>query len=1463
MKRIGWLFVALVLSVPVLGQKVTRFSSLDNFSTEFPELIKLNKEQRTLFQDSLLPAVVFTIDAEVEKSWIELANYLLRKRINDPADWEELLRLLQYVGENEEYGTVGSLVDHFKIFSRGNPSSKIRDYLHQFYLNEVKHYFGDSNGLVWKAPYSYWTLRFENDQPVFDIAEGDIIGVYRSDSTIIMTTVAQFYPAQSLLKARGGTVFWGRVGKPEDELYGELKNWSLDVSKPNFMADSATLHAPALYEFPLLGKFEERLSGRDAKNAQFPQFTSYRNNFLLKNIYPEVHFRGGLGVVGAQYYGLSPDSAMARVQFTYNNDTIITLKSGRFLFKDSLLSSKRVEVTAHLGEDSIYHPYCEMRYDPRNGQVRIIRFETGLGLSSFIDTYHSMDFNVDQLVWNQGTPTLNFRNLNLGSEQAAVFESRQYFRITRMEQIAGLQQTHPLLELRDAAYSFGYNDMPLRDLTYALRMPPEQGERFLFEMAIQGFVEFDVDKQTISLTDRLFEYLQNYQGKRDYDVIQFVSRIPTGSNAQVSLLNYEMDIAGISRIAVSDSQQVNIFPRGGKITVNEGMDFRFDGRINAGLFSYWGINHSFSYDAFKIDMPQIDSMRFKVKEFDPPPGERAALVNVQTVLQDLQGQLLIDKPDNKSSREYFPEYPIFQALNDSYVYYDHPKIHNGVYDRGRFYMALDPFTIDSLDNTTTDGIVFDATFHSADIFPVFDQPLTVMPDYSLGFSTQMPPTPAYKGAGTYTGTLDLSNQGLHAGGVIDYLQSKTVSPDVLFFPEQATGRATTFAIEESTMGAGYPQANGTDNPFDWRPYEGYIKAKTRKTPFDMYTAPSVVAEGELTYGNTGLQGTGELRYYTAKHNSEREGYEFYHRSFISDNQDFRVKTRLSDEQWAFQMISAAAEVDFDKQLGVFDKVDPYSTLEFPANQYMAYMDHAEWKMDKATVDVKHNQDDEAYLVSTHPLQDSLDFTAGFARFALEPSVLEAFEVEEIEVADARVLPDSGYVVIRKNAAMDPLENSTIEANRWTKLHTFYEATARIRGKRNYNAIGTYDYLDEEGSAWPIYFESIKPDTSGTTIGKATIEEKDDFYLSPYFGYRGGVELTADQKNMFFKGSIMIQHDCKNLQSMWYDIASSIDPMDIVIDLPVNDPTQLRDNTFNGIYISQDSLGGHSNFLSKYADRADIEILSADGVLFYDNEEQGYVITTTEKLKDYKVPDPYLVFHNYDCDLYGTGKLTVLEKTGAVTTALAGSALHDLKKDKVTLDAVWMIDAPLDKDAWENVASLFADGSGRTRSYDVAYQQGIYGLLGLKDGDKFLENIALHEAEGKFPRELRKSLVLSGVDLEYSGNFKSFRSKQEAIIQNIYNIPVFAKVDCLIEVKERRRGGEFTIYLDNGSDYLYINFKGIVMSIRSSDEAFNEAILAKDPKDRSVAAKKDQAGFTYNLAGKGKIMLLKRRFGITE
>jgi hypothetical protein len=1445
-----------------MAQKVVRFSSGDQFSEEFLQLIDLNKEERGLFQDSLLPEVAYLLDASNEKSWIELSNNLLRKRM-EAQNWEHLLRLVRYVGQNEEVGTFEKLVEHLALYSKQNPSTRIKEYLYRLYLNEVSHLFSDANGIVWKAPYAYWTLSFVDGVPIFKIQDADLIGTYGEDSTTIMTTSMVYYPVDAQLHGEGGIVFWSRAGLADDELYAELDRWTIDITKPFYNADSVVVHSSQYVMEPMLGRLEERMSSRSADNARFPQFTSYSFDYHLPNIFPEVHFVGGIGIAGAQFYGTAPENENAALKFSYNTDTVLSLFSRRFNFNDSLLSSGRAEVVAHLGKDSIYHPYCQMRFDPRIGQIRLTRFETGLGLSPFINTYHSMDMSVDQLIWNQGTPKISFRNLNLGSEQAAVFESRQYFRITRMEQLAGFQQNHPLMELRDASYSFGYENMPVESLIRALRMPKEQGEAFLFRMAIMGFATFDVEQGLYSLNERLFEYLDNWTGKRDYDVIQFVSRVPTGDNAQLSLLNYEMDIAGVGRIAVSDSQRVDLYPLGGKLTMREGMDFIFDGRINAGLFSYWGQDYGFDYDEFKIHMPQVDSMRFKVKEFNPPPGELAALVNVQTVLQNLQGELLIDQPNNKSSREYYPEFPIFRALNNSYVYYDHPSIHDGVYDRSRFYMALEPFTIDSLDNTTTDGIVFDATFHSADIFPVFEQPLIVMEDYSLGFKKSMLPTQTYKGIGSFEGDIALSNQGLHATGRIDYIQSTTICSDILFFPEEAKGRAQQFTIAESTQGQGYPNATGVDNPFNWQPYQGQITAKTRNTPFDMYGEPEVVAEGSLTYGNRGLFGKGELRYYTAKHNSDDEGYQFFRRGFTSTLQDFRVKTALSDEQWAFQMISASADINFDDQKGLFDKIDSYSTIDFPANQYQAYMDHAEWAMDKQTVDIKHNEEGASYMVSTHPLQDSLDFEAAYARFQLRPSILEAFEVAKIDVADASILPDSGHVIIRRNAEMDPLKNSKIIANRFSRLHNFYDATSRIKGKNSYTANGMYDYVDEDGMQWPLHFHSIRPDTADMTIADATVEEKDDFFISPYFGYRGGIRLMADQSMLHFKGSILIQHACKNLQTTWFDIDTDIEPTDIVIELPINDPLKLRDNTFNGIYISQDSLGGHSNFLSKYADRADIEVLSATGVLFYDREEKGYVITTLEKLLDYTLPDPYLVFHNYDCDLYGTGTLAVLENTGLVESRMAGAVTHDLNTDEVIVDAVWSIDAPLNKDAWEAVASIFTKGTNATRSYDKAYEQGVFGLLGSKEGQKYLANIASHEVDGKFPKDFRKSIVLNEVNLEYNGRFKTFQSNAEAGIQSIYGVPVYGKVDALIEIKNRRRGGEFTVYLYDGNDYIYMNFKGIVMSLRSSDDLFNESILAKDASDRSVKAKGDEPAFTYNLAGKGKIMLLKRRFGIEE
>ena len=133
MRRIG-LLVALLFSLGLHAQKVVRFSELEFFQDEFLELIDLNKEQKSLYQDSLLPNAMLAAD-EFGELWIDLSNQLIRKRLVQPEVWEELIRLTYDIYEGEAYGTAEQMAQHLLVYAKKNPSTKIRDYIHQQHLN--------------------------------------------------------------------------------------------------------------------------------------------------------------------------------------------------------------------------------------------------------------------------------------------------------------------------------------------------------------------------------------------------------------------------------------------------------------------------------------------------------------------------------------------------------------------------------------------------------------------------------------------------------------------------------------------------------------------------------------------------------------------------------------------------------------------------------------------------------------------------------------------------------------------------------------------------------------------------------------------------------------------------------------------------------------------------------------------------------------------------------------------------------------------------------------------------------------------------------------------------------------------------------------------------------------------------------------------------------------------------------
>ena len=1457
--------VVLLFSFQAFGQKIKKFSKDPEIYLQELNafLIKdLDKNRGELLYNQFAPLYADgTFNSETQVSIINISNNLQKKRIVDIESWEYLLKTLVTAVTTEDESLTTAWIKYLDDYTRKGKSGGIKQYLAVVYEVFLNHKLIANNNVTWRVDGDDFQVGFQ-EELIVRVKEVDLWGFYKTDSTVIEGTNGIYYPASVQFNGNGGNMYWRRAGLSEDSAKAELSYYSINIDKVQFTADSVFVQT-YLFEDPVLGRLEERLTTKtEENNATFPRFYSYEANIRKENFYPDVDFIGGFSIIGNSFYGSGVEGAPAQMIFKYNNKPLITTKSKRYLLKEKLVSSKEVQVKLAINGDSLFHPKVTIKYQPEKGTLVFNREREGVAQAPFINTYHDLDMYFDAMTWFRGQPVINISNLNLGAVSPVILESQDYFRYQRFEQIQGLNDINPLFDLGQASEYYGRKVLSLDEIAEFLRMGKQPAHRFMLEMTVQGFVYYDQEKEEITIKDKVFNYLNNINEKRDYDVIRFVSGLKSGANATISLENFDMEVRGVNAIALSDSQKVALFPAGRKITVHEGLDFDFDGKITAGRFSFWGTQFFFDYDLFQLNMATIDSMRFKVESFYTDINGNRELVDVRNTLQDINGELLIDKPNNKSGKVDYSDYPIFRSGRESYVYYDRPTTHFGVYDKEKFFVELEPFEIDSLDNTSTQGLTFKGTLTSAGIFPDIQEDILVQEDYSLGFKTTTPEGgyPTYGGKGNYEGELSLSLEGFTGDGDIDYITSNAKSKEFIFYPDSTNGVAYEYVIEEQVGGADYPPVDATNVWVNWQPNKDVFYTRSGETPFNMYGEVGMKTEGILAYGPEKLAGNAKTAFLDAE--SISKDFWFKNKEFSSDTLAIRIRAN-PEAPWGFELKDARGFVNFDQEKGEFTKNDKAGYLSFPINEYIGYMDFAEWFIPEKSIEVKKlGGAAQSHMVSVNRYQDSLQFNAGSAKFYLTESLLESFDVPHIDVADARLFPDSGYVAVDPKAKMRLLENATLLANRESKFHNFYEASLMVKSRNKYFGTGFYDYIDEDETPWPLYFDEIKVDTSGTTVGYTSLKKEDDFYLSSFFAYYGKVELNANEQFMNFDGYTLIQQTCDNISTTWFKFESVIDPKKIVIVLPEDNPATRGDNLYNGIYIAPDSTSGFSAFLTRGNTMADQELIAATGVLFYDKEQSSYVVTTEELIDNPDASGNYLILDNRDCVTRGYGKLSYSPKMGQVDLTSYGTVIHNLNSDKIEMDIVLNFNFYFDDKTLEYMANeinLAGSASAANVNRD-AYKVALNNMLTEKEKEKVNEQIGLTGGMDKIPKSMQSSLSFSDLTLEWTPETNSFVSKGGVGIGSILDIPINRVVEGKVEVIKKSRGDEIYIYfeLDDG-DYYYIQYKRNQLQFYTSNNDLMTTFREIDPKKRGLPAKDGKLPYKYNPGSKGKANLFLNKF----
>ena len=1016
---------------------------------------------------------------------------------------------------------------------------------------------------------SKWFLRdalwsFPSSEKCELVVDGTLVLASQKDESVIHDTKGVFHIEDNRWEGSGGRADWMRFDIPTDKAYVVMPDYyNLDLSRSEYTIDSVTFYNKHYFQQGILGQFEDKVMvNTPNERTMFPRVKSYRSDYSITNIMQNVDFEGGFGMMGNQVEVFGGMKNKAVFKFRYKGDELVRVKAQRFVMSpDELLASDRVAMRLYLsdsasgghGRDSIYHNNLGFRYDNKARNMMFYRSDKGYGDAPFHDLYHGVDIFLEAMYWDIDHNLVDFKRMEgVNPKSEGDLVSVNYFRNDDFKMLQGLDGTHPMIRLEGFLNGFDNVERQVRffvgDLATYLRYPTEQVLSLLLRLQAEGYVEYDIETKWVTVLPRYFDVLESSRENIDFDVIKLhTSTSGREPNLRLDLNTNDMLVFGLTTqidgidgaaISLSDRKQVVIVPDNNRIILKKNRNFQFSGGILAGMFEFFTKDCLFNYEDFMIEMNKVDSLRFYARRDHQ-------VMPVNGILEQLQGRLMIDRGDNKSSRIDTPEYPIFHSDANAYKFYRYANegvFHPGSLDsvasaddlKGKFYYYLNPFVVDSLNDLAMYNVRFEGELVSGGIFPNIKEPLVVMDDYSLGFkhfigANENDSYPMYEGQGQFHQTVFLSENEFVGNGRLDYQTAEFDAERFVIYPDSVTAVTNRFRMEPLSDGSKFPLASGDALKLKWDVKKPELTTETVDNQICMYG--NTYFSGKTMLSPEGFLADGKMTFGLTEFNSDH--FAFDARTFVADSADFLLYSADSLNV-AFSATNYRANVNFDSQMVIYDYLDENSALDFPMNRFVCSLREAEWDMasnrlhlynpvesfgDYATATTHEEllaiHSNANKFISLIPEHDSLQFYSMSADYDMTNYVIHAHDVKIIRVADAAVFPFGNEVDINADSKLEPIEGELL-VDTLNAYHLIKDAVVNIHSRNHYEAQGIWDYTNAEGVSTPIWMDSVSP-VGGVSQGYAHIADSAQFMLNTQFGFQGRLTLSAKERFGYFDG----------------------------------------------------------------------------------------------------------------------------------------------------------------------------------------------------------------------------------------------------------------------------------------------------------------------------------------------------------
>jgi hypothetical protein len=1410
-----------------------------------------------------------------KKQIYDIANTMLSKKLKAFPDFEALLNcLIKFSISGKVNQSFAAWMESLDKTINGKRKSSFTEYLSDCANLFEDNTFYKSTSTAWSAGNSNYTFAFDS-LPKIIFSNTNIRCYAKQDSSVIYGTSGIYYPTRGIFEGSKGKVTWQRAGLDVNETFAVIESaYKIQTKSSSFIIDTVLFYN-SFFANPLKGKMSDKvLANVTEKNADYPQFESFDKRLKIKNLVDKVNYDGGFMMKGANFFGYGTFEQPAKLTFFKDSKPFMQASALNYVINPDRINADKVNVIFYLNNDSISHPSIQLKFLRKERLLTLIRTDEGTSKSPYYDTFHKLDLYFEALYWKIDDPVIEMGNLFGSTETKAAFESTNYFKMERYKALLGMDAVHPLIRIREYAKSVNSDEFLGDDFAKSIKFPLDQITAMLIDLANKGFIKYDVESHWIVVYQKLYDYILATAGKVDYDVIVFNSDIKESKNATLNLLNYDLRLKGVKKIILSDSAKVVVYPSDEEVTVQKNRNFNCGGTIYAGKLEFFGKEYAFDYNKFQIDLVNVDSCRLNVEAFEEKQDTQDQIVDntgkkkrrqmrVKNVIEGVGGVVAIDNPYNKSGRQKdYTNYPIYTQNKKSYVFYSDKRIQKGSYKRDNFYFQLVPFVLDSLDNFNTDILYFDGTLVSAGIFADIDEKLKVQKDYSLGFirPTGGSGMTMYANKAKFTSDIVLNYNGLQGKGELAYVTSVTKSDGFVFCPDSTFGKSSSFINTEKDGNPEVPEANAKVVFIKYEPANDNLKAFVLSEPISMYNKQASLDSGYVSLSSKALTGNGLMKFSGATLTSNL--FKYKKSIFDADTSNFDLAS-MDQSGIAFKTDNVNAHVDFAKREATFKANGDNTFVEFPVNKYVCYMDQFKWYMDANNIELEaSNKITNDFVIDTDlnlaksnffsvkEDQDSLSFMAPKALYELKTHIIRARQVPFIRVADAKIIPDSGRVVVKKDAAMEPLKNANILANYITQYHSIFDATVNIYSKNKYTASGKYNYVDETKKTTTFDFAEISVDSTKQTYADGKILEKENFQLSPYFDFYGDVNLRANNKYLIFDGNTRVIHDCPNIEKNWMAFKQEINPDEIFIPVDSSLADQRGNSLGAGILLADEPYKLYSTFLSARKGENDVELVSARGFLYFDKKKQEYQLSTKEKLRENSLPGNFVNFNTKSCEVKGNGALNLVTSMPGVKIKGYGDASINAVTKDVSINSsiafnFFFLENPLEKmaefiNAYPDLKNIEVQKTG--------YERSIKEILGLEKSDKVISELNLTGTIKKLPEELQSTIYFADVKFKWDAVAESYVSVGELGIASVLKKQIFRYVKGKIQIEKVAGGDILRIYLEpDEANWYFFEYRRGLMQAFSSDKDFNNSILETKEDKRRVDAKKDEDKYMFMLS----------------